>query len=92
MPAKKKPANKFIQDMDIKKGALRRKLKVPEGYSMGDMMTFLHKILETPGGHVCKNPLVHGISQIKVDETLKKEVRLAIRLMAMPHKKKGGKK
>ena len=76
---KKEPVNKFLQEADVKEGALHRKLKVPQEYNMGDMMTYLKKIDVTPVGHRAKNPLAHGIPEILVDAHLHRQVRFAIR-------------
>ena len=74
----KQPVNKFLQNANVKEGLLHKKLQVPQEYNMGDMMTFLKKIDATPVGHVCKNPLAHGIPEIMVDAKLHKEVRFAM--------------
>ena len=74
-----KAVNKFLQKAKVKEGRLHRTLRVPQGYNMGEMMTFLQKIEATPVGHVCKNPLAHGVRQIKVDAHLKRMVGFAIR-------------
>jgi len=77
---------KWIQKIDLKKGALSRQLGIPEEKDIP--ITLLNKIIETPIGKTIRNPTKRGKRLIRVTPLLKRRAVLAKTLKTIRTKRK----
>lgn len=70
--------NYFIQEANIKKGALSRQLEIPERDNIP--LILLRKIKVTPIGRTIMNPTSKGKRRIRVTALLKKRVVFALNI------------
>ena len=69
-------AQKWIQKINLKPGALRKMLKIPMNKNIP--LTLLKKINKAETGIMLKNPTKIGPWKIKITPQLKKRVNLAL--------------
>ena len=77
---------KFIQKIGLKKGSLRRQLKIPEKDNIP--ITLLNRIVKAKAGDTIRNPTKSGKKIIKVTRLLERRAIFARTLKKLPRRKK----
>jgi len=72
------PKEKWIQDVDVKPGALHEQLGVPKDQEIPK--TLEEKIVDAPLGSTVKNPTEVGKQKIKVTRKLKSRANFALNI------------